>query len=371
MKRTLKSALAAVIAVCMALAVLPVFAETAFEAQSASLSPYWNVPNGYNAHDYDKCAEFLEQTDENGVKNGEKLNAAYDVNDPVSWGTTNFQWASRNGEMRIWNISLWQSRGLVGRMDLSNCSALFSLDFMENDLTELDISGCRELMYLDCSGNRLTELDVSSSVDMIYLYCDNNRIGSLDVSMLSDLEELDCFNNELTELDVSNSPNLEALYCTGNLFTELDLSHNPKLGLDIITAEGNGHIGYRFLIDNGELHARPAEGASFEGFFDENDNLLDEGFFIDEDDAYVYYISGLESGNIVARFTGGAPAPVPGDIDNSGSVSVSDAITALRVAMQIMDGSGLNLGNADMDGNGTVSISDAVVIMRMAMGLRA
>ncbi|MBR5948849.1 MAG: hypothetical protein IKZ82_09450, partial [Clostridia bacterium] len=321
------------------------------------------------AHDYGKCAEFLEQTDENGVKNGEKLSAAYDVNDPSSWGNLTFQWAQRNGEMRIWNIALWQYQGLVGRMDMSNCSSLFSLDFMENDITEVDVSGCRELMYLDCSGNELTELDVSDSVDMLFLYCDTNRLTSLDVSMLTDLEELDCYDNGLTELDVSNSPNLEALYCTGNLFTELDLSNNPKLGLDLITVDGSGHIGYRFLIDNGELHARPANGASFEGFFNENGDLLDEGFFIEEDDAFVYYLSDLEDGDIIARFSGGAPAPVPGDVDGNGSVTVSDAVTALRIAMELFDGNGFNLDNADMDGNESITIADAVVILRIAMGL--
>ena len=368
MKRSFRISLAALLALCLLLSVFPVSAQTHFvPAGKASVSPSWTVPEGYNAHDYDKCAAFLEQTDENGVKNGEKMIESYDVNDPETWGVSNFQWAARNGEMRIWNISLWRYNNLTGVLDVSNCTALFQLDLMDNELSGVNVSGCRELLYLDCAGNDLTELDVSDCVDMIYLYCDNNRIAELDVTALSDLEELDCFNNRLTELDVSNCPNLEALYCTGNLFTELDLSQNPKLGLDNITAEGSGHIGYRFLIDNGELHARPANGASFEGFFDENGNLLDEGFFVEEDDAFVYYISGLESGNIVARFSGSAA--LPGDIDESGSVTVSDAVSALRLAMGLIDASGLNTDNADMDGNGSVTIADAVVILRIAMGI--
>lgn len=367
MKKSLKTALAALLTLSMALAVIPVSAVTGITGENAPVSPNWTVPSGYNAHDYGKCAEFLEQTDANGVKNGMKMIESYDVNDPDTWGVSNFQWAERNGEMRIWNISLWRYNNLVGTLDVSDCTELFQLDFMDNDLTGLNVSGCIDLMYLDCSGNEITELDVSDCVYMIYMYCDNNRISELDVTALTDLEELDCFNNRLTELDVSNCPNLEALYCTGNLFTELDLSSNPKLGLDNISAEGSGHIGYRFLIDNGELHARPANGASFEGFFDENGNLLDEGFFVAEDDAYVYYISGLESGNIVARFSG-SPA-IPGDIDESGGVNVSDAVTSLRLAMGLIDDTGLNSDNADIDSNGSVTIADAVVILRMAMGL--
>ena len=369
MKRILKPALAAATALIMALCTLSVPARTSLKADGGAVSPAWTVPEGYNAHDYDKCAAFLEQTDENGVKNGEKMIDSYDVNDPDTWGVSNFQWTERNGEMRIWNISLWRYNNLFGMMDVSNCSALFQLDLMDNSISGLDISGCTELRYLDCSGNELTELDVSDSAGLMMLYCDKNRIAELDVSMLTELIELDCFDNELSEIDVSNSPNLEAFYCTGNRFTELDLSNNPKLGLDFLSVEGNGTIGYRFLIDNGELHARPAGGASFEGFFDENGNLLDEGFFIDEDDAYVYYISGLEDGNIVARFSGGSSPTVPGDIDENGSVTTADAVIALRIAIGLIDGSGFNTANADMDANGSITIADAVVILRMAMGL--
>ena len=41
---------------------------------------------GYNDHDYQKLVAFLEQTDEEGVKNGEKLSEDYDPNDPETWG---------------------------------------------------------------------------------------------------------------------------------------------------------------------------------------------------------------------------------------------------------------------------------------------
>ena len=62
-------------------------------------------------------------------------------------------------------------------------------------------------------------------------------------------------------------------------------------------------------------------------------------------------------------------AALPGDVDGNGSVSVADAITTLRLAMQLSDGSGLNTGNADMDGNGSITIADAIMVLRTAMGL--
>ena len=104
MKFKLKAAFAGTLALIMALAVMPVSALPRFEAK-AEVEPYWTVPDGYNAHDYNKCVQFLEQTDEDGVKNGEKLNDTYDPNDPGTWGTYSdgdcFQWISAAGEQRI------------------------------------------------------------------------------------------------------------------------------------------------------------------------------------------------------------------------------------------------------------------------------
>ena len=81
MKKNILSVIAAALVFALAFTVLPVL------PVSAEIEPCWTVPEGYNAHDYDKCAAFLEQTDDDGVKNGEKLNPDYDVNDPDTWGT--------------------------------------------------------------------------------------------------------------------------------------------------------------------------------------------------------------------------------------------------------------------------------------------
>lgn len=62
-------------------------------------------------------------------------------------------------------------------------------------------------------------------------------------------------------------------------------------------------------------------------------------------------------------------ALVPGDADLNGSVSVADAILALRHAMGLSALSGQGFANADMDSSGTVTTADAIVILRMAMGL--
>ena len=72
MKKQHKAAISFALALIFALVSLPASALPRFAA-NAEVTPAWTVPNGYNVHDYTKCVEFLEQTDANGVKNGEKL----------------------------------------------------------------------------------------------------------------------------------------------------------------------------------------------------------------------------------------------------------------------------------------------------------
>ena len=55
-----------------------------------------------------------------------------------------------------------------------------------------------------------------------------------------------------------------------------------------------------------------------------------------------------------------------GDVDSNGNITIADALLALRMAMGILPVS--NIEAADIDDNGNISILDALVIMRMSMG---
>ena len=59
-------------------------------------------------------------------------------------------------------------------------------------------------------------------------------------------------------------------------------------------------------------------------------------------------------------------AVTPGDVDSNGTVNISDALLALRMAMGIIPVA--NLEAADMNGDGTVSVTDALSIMRVSLG---
>lgn len=63
----------------------------------------------------------------------------------------------------------------------------------------------------------------------------------------------------------------------------------------------------------------------------------------------------------------GGPDTVPGDMNNNGTVEMSDAVIALRMSMGLVDIDNLDAG--DLNGNGSIDVSDAVSILRMAMGL--
>ena len=335
MKKKLKTALAAILALIMALALMPVSALPRFDTK-AEMTPSWTVPAGYNEHDYDAMASFLETVDSRGVKNGRKLNLDYSVGDPDTWRNVN--WTDVGSEKRLVS-ALIENRSLVGSLDLSNCSALYWLACYYNDLDELNVSGCSE---------------------MIELFCFEDHLRSLDISGCTALRYLSCANNELTELDVSDCPDLYLLNCCGNKFTELDLSGNPLLALDTLRAEGSGTVEYRYrrdiesyeIIEEGCVTATAEDGAEFLGWYNAAGELVSEDAEFD--------ISYTEETELIARF--GPAEAIPEDVDGDGEVTVSDALLLMRAAMGLIELSGHPSGRG-------VTVADALLVMRIAMGL--
>ena len=79
MKRKLK-----VIAAILLVLVMFVSAMLAAEAMTPPTTRY-ATPDGYNDHDYQKMVALFEQTDENSVRNGEKLSEDYDPTDSETY----------------------------------------------------------------------------------------------------------------------------------------------------------------------------------------------------------------------------------------------------------------------------------------------
>ena len=59
------------------------------------------------------------------------------------------------------------------------------------------------------------------------------------------------------------------------------------------------------------------------------------------------------------------------DMNNDGSVSVSDALMALRIAAGLATADTLDVAVGDVDGDGEITVADALQILRAAIGLRA
>ncbi len=305
----------------------------------------------------------------------------------------------------------------VAEIDLANNRAIRHMNLSSNALTELDVTGCPELQIFYCLGNELTELDVSGNPHLFSLYCNDNSIAELDVSNHTELTILDCYGNgmtalniagctvlndvhcginALTELDISACPNLEYLDCTNNLLTSLDLSQSPQLlklsciqnpmrqldltacpsmALKTVSAQGSGYIGYYCEVDyytgatSLYVFGAPEAGESFEGFYDQDGELISAGAWYSQFNSYYHYFPVVPEtlSNVVAHFSGSAATP--GDADGNGSVSIADAVLTLRYTMGLVGEDALELANADIDGNGSVTVADAVTILRTAMGI--
>ena len=90
-------------------------------------------------------------------------------------------------------------------------------------------------------------------------------------------------------------------------------------------------------------------------------------------------IASDKAGNVgMAWSTVEVRAPVPGDIDGDGRVTVVDAVLALRIALGVAESSPEILRVADLApmenstgsrGDGAITVADAVLILRMAVGI--
>ena len=409
MKRKLKAIAAVLLVLVMLGSAMPM--QLAAEAMTPPTTRY-ATPDGYNDHDYQKMVAFFEQTDENGVRNGEKLSENYDPTDPGTWREYDgdycrgdITWTTVAGEYRLCDIFFggignyalplelvgfldvsgctaltevrcWSSGDIqLTGLDVSGCTALEELHcvrlsyadyYSYNGIVELNVSNCTALTDIYCSGNQLTELDVSTNAELYELDCSGNQLTELDVSANAALEDLDCSENQLTELDISANTELERLGCSGNQLTELDLSNNPRIDIDTISAEGSGFIGVGTEWDENDdicyyIKAASVPGSSFCGWYAVDGTLLSTNIEINRND-----FDGVN--DFIARFTASTPGGV-GDVDGDGAVRVSDAVLIMRYALGLIEFTPEQILCGDVDGDGFVKVADAVMVIRIALGL--
>ena len=419
MKRKLKVIAAILLVLIMFISAMPM--QLAAEAMTP-LTTRYATPDGYNDHDYQKMVAFFEQTDENGVRNGEKLSENYDPTDPGTWWEADgseigVEWTVDDDEYRICEIRIGSSSlGMMGNLDVSGCTGLDRLDCSENQLTEINVSGCTALTDIDCSnnkltelnvstntelytlrcyGNQLTELDVSENTWLYELYCFGNELVRIDISGCTDLDGLDCSENQLTELDLSGNTSLRWLYCSGNRITELDLNANSELealrcsenqltAIDVsantalteLHCSGN-QLTELDLSENTSVYRLECED-NYITFLDLTNNRIDIDTVSAEGPGFIG-VKTVIPGEYLVPAISAVPAPGStfcGWYATDGTLVSTEAELVIDreecyypynfIARFTASTPG---GIGDVDGDGAVRVSDAVLIMRYALGL--
>lgn len=184
------------------------------------------VPEGYDADDWNAVKNFLEITDDNGVKNGYKIDGASYSPDFLQ-NVTGLTWTEIDGVYRLTTVS-WKGYDLVGDLDLSDSSQLTRIVIEDNSISKVELGSYR-LTQVNVASNNLTTLNVKGLVGLESLNCSDNNIADLDVSNNLKLLYLDCSDNEISELETSDNWELVTLKCDGNAMISLSVAGNDGL----------------------------------------------------------------------------------------------------------------------------------------------
>ncbi len=197
MKERLIFAAALVMAVLTA--VLPALAEGTL---------VYSVPSGFDETEYGRLVTFLEQTDDNGVKNGEKLSEYYDPEDPFTWseygddseaGDRMVYFERINGVYKTDWVDFWGLE-LTGFLDLSGFDSLGTLMLQECGIEGYDIEGCTRLYALaanDVFTKKIHWKNVNKQLD---ISVDSEGCGS--VSLYSSCDYADNWEESVTHWSV-------------------------------------------------------------------------------------------------------------------------------------------------------------------------
>ena len=202
-------------------------------SETASAATEKELFAGYNVAECLQIQSFLEQTNENGVKNGTKLNKAYDAEDISTWPGITWK-EDENGVKSVAKI-FWKDAELVGTL---------SLEYFEN-LTHIDVSGSPELILNGTPDSLLycksDSLSVGTGSNEIQAAITLNAAGENDQEVSENivvLNEWNTFNVELwTEFGVEKT--FEVSW-DSNAFT-LDLENTVSRNGVMLNAANNVH----------------------------------------------------------------------------------------------------------------------------------
>ena len=267
-----------------------------------------------NEHDFNAVRTFLELRDENGVRNGDKMNEWYSPDDPTTWFYSpidNEYWMSKEGYRGYVDLVRWLEgsitymniapfvqkcsssvEGFVGELDLSNCKSLeyFSLEGSNIETVRLD--GCEKLDEVIITD--ATSLEALNVKDTDPYHLNLINVPSLDPTLSSPIEcwVLDVGKNGVKQIDWI-STYIKDL--TGENYFHIKLSAECEGSVYVNCYEEDDYTVFPEAI--------PEEGHRFIGWYDKDGNLLttEESFEIT---SYMYEngidkLSGME---FIAKF---------------------------------------------------------------------
>lgn len=234
-----------------------------------------------NEHDYNAVRRFLEVADENGVRNGEKMNEYYDPDDPKTW----FFWSSifkdeegnipladfsENGRLLRFFVPgdiridpsmddyMETHYDFVGRLDLSYCEELISVDITYSKISSLDVTGCND-PHLDLRYTSIEEI-LPDPIEAFHVSAYGNKTKYLHWVTIPEEHEEFCTEGRPWLLNNFN----------------FDLT---------VTAKGEGYVGINndFGTDGSTTHSGVElspywdfenESIVFVGWYDANNNLI-------------------------------------------------------------------------------------------------
>lgn len=207
------------------------------------------VSASYNQNDVDKLKAFLNKpSQESGKTNGQQLNAAYNPEDPATYGVA---WSRHNVNKRVINFQ-WIDKKLSGDLDLSGCELLRDVYMMGNKISSANFKGCSSLVNLyavsnemavislnkhpllesvDISRNKIAALATPEAPVLNNLFAAENKLSVIDLSKLSSLSRVKLMGNELTSIDVSGLAKLQMLKVEDNKIAEVKFDGNKQLAL--------------------------------------------------------------------------------------------------------------------------------------------
>ncbi|MEM6687355.1 MAG: hypothetical protein AAF617_16365, partial [Bacteroidota bacterium] len=150
----------------------------------------------------------------------------------------------------------------IDTADVSQNTALESINFTSGNLDAIDLSSLVNLKKLAVGDNLLVNLDVSQNLNLESLEIWYNvYLTSIDVSQNTNLKTFSAIAMPLASLDVSQNINLETITVSMTNVISLDLRNNSAL--DYIEINGNENLD-NVYIKNGSIASFTQIGTTFQ-----------------------------------------------------------------------------------------------------------